>query len=603
MTESAPRVKSGMSIQQKLPLLVSGLLLVVIVSYSWASYEAVKSASLDVARQRLLSLTDQLAQLFDQSAKAGEKALRAVASDVAVHDFVASSGRLSQSAALEALSKAGPRPEVTMRAEILDAGGEAKLTLHPEPPERHQELAEELKKAATGPDFASVGRLRLINDTLVYPEVAAVVTGNQPIGFVVRWLRVTATTQARDQLAKLLGGNASLYIGNDHGDVWTDFVTSAPKPPADADLTPGKIHVYTRPGGTPVVATTHAIASVPWTVLVEFSEQAVMAPANAFLRRAVLIGFVVLASATLLAWYLTRSITKPLSDLTVAASALAAGDFSTVVESSRTDELGELSHAFNTMVGHVHDEQEKLESRVRDRTQQLHERNAELETFGHSISHDLRAPLRAMHGFSQALLEDCGDQLDDVGKDYAQRVVVGAKRMDSLIQDLLAYSRVSRSEMPLTDVSLADVTKEAMAQIEGDVSAAGGSVNVAAGLPVVRAHRVALVQAVTNLIANSVKFVPKGSAPVIHVRADRDGAGRTRVWVEDNGIGIDPAHHERVFGVFERLHGVESYPGTGIGLAIVRKSVERMGGSVGVVSAAGEGSRFWIELPSAGGVS
>jgi signal transduction histidine kinase len=345
------------------------------------------------------------------------------------------------------------------------------------------------------------------------------------------------------------------------------------------------------------------VASVPWTVLVEFSEQTVMAPAAAFLRRAALIGFAVLVSATLLAWFLTRSITRPLTELTSAASALAAGDYSTVVESGRTDELGELSHAFNAMVGQVESAQEKLEERVRQRTLELHERNEELETFGHSISHDLRAPLRAMHGFSQALLEDCGDQLGDVGRDYAQRVVAGARRMDLLIQDLLAYSRVSRSEMPLGSVSLADVTKEAMAQVEGDLAASGGSVNVAPDLPMVRAHRVALVQSVANLLANSLKFVPPGRAPVIRVRADRNQDGDTRLWIEDNGIGIDAAHHERVFGVFERLHGSDGYPGTGIGLAIVRKSVERMGGNVGVVSAIGEGSRFWIELPSAGAAS
>jgi signal transduction histidine kinase len=127
-------------------------------------------------------------------------------------------------------------------------------------------------------------------------------------------------------------------------------------------------------------------------------------------------------------------------------------------------------------------------------------------------------------------------------------------------------------------------------------------VKVSPDLPVVRAHRVALVQAVANLLANGLKFVPPGRVPALSVRAEREN-GMTRLWVEDNGIGIDAAHHERVFGVFERLHHSENYPGTGIGLAIVRKSVERMGGRVGVVSAAGEGSRFWIELESDGGAS
>jgi signal transduction histidine kinase len=337
-------------------------------------------------------------------------------------------------------------------------------------------------------------------------------------------------------------------------------------------------------------------------VLIEFSRQAVMAPAAAFLRRASLIGAFVLLVGTLIVWVVSRSITKPLTDLTAAASALAAGDYSVVVQSSRADELGELSRAFNTMTRRVEESQEGLEKKVRDRTEQLRERNEELETFGHSISHDLRAPLRAMHGFSQALLEDCGPQLDDVGKDYAQRVVAGARRMDALIQDLLAYSRVSRSELDVANINLSDVVQDALTQVEGDVAASGGAVSVASGLPTVLAHRVALVQSVANLLANGLKFVPPGRVPALKVRAERDN-GVTRLWVEDNGIGIDAAHHERVFGVFERLHQNEDYPGTGIGLAIVRKSVERMGGRVGVVSAMGEGSRFWIELKSEAGAS
>ncbi|HEV8411193.1 MAG TPA: HAMP domain-containing sensor histidine kinase, partial [Gemmatimonadaceae bacterium] len=400
----------------------------------------------------------------------------------------------------------------------------------------------------------------------------------------------------------LLGGKASLYMGNDRGDVWTDFVTTAPKPPEGVDLTPGKIQNYTRAGGSPVVATTHALANVPWMVLVEFSRDAVMEPANAFLRRAVGIGLAVLVIATLLVWVVSRSITKPLTELTDAASALAAGDHSTVADAGRADELGDLSRAFNTMVKQVESAREGLEEKVRERTEQLRERNEELETFGHSISHDLRAPLRAMHGFSQALLEDCGDQLDEVGKDYAERVVAGSKRMDALIQDLLSYSRVSRSDMGLTSVSLHEVAEEALEQVEADVVSSGANVQVAPDLPMVTAHRVALVQSVANLIANGVKFMPSGRTPLIRIHAERNN-GRTRLWVEDNGIGIDPAHHERVFGVFERLHDNGNYPGTGIGLAIVRKSVERMGGHVGVISDVGSGSRFWIDLASAGGGS
>lgn len=596
MSPARSQPTTGMSIQTKLPLIVSGVLLVVIVLYSFASYETVKASSVDTARQRILSLTSELAQLYDQTIKAEAKATHTLVSNGAIEKFVASGGTAAKDSALKLLRTAGARPEMTVRTEILDANGAPVLSIPAGPLERHEEIAGDITRAGVAPDFAAVGRFRMINDTIVAPVVAAVTDANRPVGYVVRWRRIsTGTKDAREALSKLLGNGAALYVGNDRGDIWTDLVSTADRPPASANLRPGKISVYTRPGGKPVVATVAPFQNVPWVVLVELSQEAVMAPADAFLARALSIGVIVLLAATLLVWVVSRSITRPLAELTGAASAIAAGNFATVVDSHRTDEIGALSRAFNTMTRRVEESQEGLEEKVRDRTEQLRERNEELETFGHTISHDLRAPLRAMHGFSQALLEDCGPQLDDTGKDYANRVVAGARRMDALIQDLLAYSRVSRSDMSLANVSLAEVVHDALAQVEGDVTASGGTVTIASDLPVVRAHRVALVQAVANLVANALKFVPPGSAPAVRVRAERVGV-MTRLWIEDNGIGIDAAHHERVFGVFERLHQSETYPGTGIGLAIVRKSAERMGGHVGVVSAVGEGSRFWIDL-------
>ncbi|HXD22588.1 MAG TPA: HAMP domain-containing sensor histidine kinase [Gemmatimonadaceae bacterium] len=601
MTDHAPRSTAGMSIQTKLPLLVSGFLLIVIVLYSWASYATVRAASVDVARQRLVALTGQLAQIYDQNAKTEMKNTYTLMNDTAVRRFVASSGRLSAPAATKIIRSGGRNSQLTFRTEVLRADGTPFLDIPSGPLERHEELAGDIAKASVGPDYSAVGRFRLINDTLVAPLITAVVEGNKPVGYVIRWRRIaTATQTARDQLSQLLGGNAKLYFGNDRGDVWTDLTSAVPKPPGQDSFKPGQMREYTRPGGTPVFAAERAFADVPWVALVEFSRDAVMAPADAFLRRALLVGLVVIVIGTLIVWVVGRSITRPLADLTDAASALAAGNFSTVVQSTRTDELGELSRAFNAMTRRVEESQAGLETKVRDRTEELRERNDELETYAHSISHDLRAPLRAMHGFSQALLEDCAPQLDDVGKDYAERIVAGAHRMDALIQDLLAYSRVSRSDMGLAHVELRDVVHDALAQVDGDLAASGGAVTVEPDLPAVRAHRVALVQSVANLVANGLKFVPKGRAPALRVRAERLN-GTTKLWVEDNGIGIDPTHHERVFGVFERLHQSENYPGTGIGLAIVRKSVERMGGHVGVVSTVGQGSKFWIELKSDGG--
>ena len=240
----------------------------------------------------------------------------------------------------------------------------------------------------------------------------------------------------------------------------------------------------------------------------------------------------------------------------------------------------------------------ELEQRVQERTRELEVANQELDAFSYSISHDLRAPLRAMQGFTEALLEDYGGRLDAAGKDYAQRVVAASRRMDLLIQDLLAYSRLSRTELPLETVSVETVVDEVCAQMATELKSRGAEIGVDRPLARVMAHRAVFGQVLTNLLSNAVKFVGPTTAPRIRIRTDVRGDW-VRLWVEDNGIGIPPEHQERIFRVFERLHGVEQYPGTGIGLAIVQRGIARLGGRVGVESAPAEGSRFWVELKSA----
>jgi signal transduction histidine kinase len=237
---------------------------------------------------------------------------------------------------------------------------------------------------------------------------------------------------------------------------------------------------------------------------------------------------------------------------------------------------------------------EKLEEVVTERTAELTATNHQLEAFVYSIAHDLRAPLRAMQGFSMLLVEEAGAALSEAGKGYANRINKSAQFMDALLGDLLAFSRISQQQVELTPVNLEMVVGAVFSRLEKEIQEKNARVERSGPWPVVLAHEPTLTQALFNLTSNALKFVAPGVPPLIRLRAEEQGAF-VRVWVEDNGIGIAPDHQKQVFRLFNRLNG-ENYQGTGIGLAIVQKGVERMGGRVGVESASGQGCRFWFEL-------
>ena len=261
----------------------------------------------------------------------------------------------------------------------------------------------------------------------------------------------------------------------------------------------------------------------------------------------------------------------------------------------------------------------ELEHRVAERTANLAQSIQSLEGVLYHVAHDLRAPLRSMASFTNILLEEYGRQFDERGRDYAERVSNAARRMDRLVQDLLAFGRLAHMAVPVSRINLEAEVNAVVGHFSEEMEARGATVEVCAPLPPVKANGAVLGQALSNLISNGLKFVPPETKPRLRISAERkkpvaenaaggiNGAAAretpdadvVRIWIEDNGIGIAPEYHERIFRMFERLHGVDAYPGTGIGLAIVRKGVERMGGRVGVESTGGNGSRFWMELPAA----
>jgi PAS domain S-box-containing protein len=225
----------------------------------------------------------------------------------------------------------------------------------------------------------------------------------------------------------------------------------------------------------------------------------------------------------------------------------------------------------------------------------LRDSNEELEIFAQTISHDLKAPLRAMEAFAVALGEDYGDRLDERARTYLSLIADGAVRMDTLLNDLLQHARLGRS---LADdrVDLGAVVTRVLEGLSPQLTERDARVEVSDDLPVVWGHRSLLETAIQNLVTNAVKFVPEDRRPQLSIGIQTD-ANAHHLFVRDNGIGIEPNHHERIFSIFERLHPREAYPGTGIGLAIVKKAARLHGGDATVESTPGQGSTFWLTLP------
>jgi signal transduction histidine kinase len=258
---------------------------------------------------------------------------------------------------------------------------------------------------------------------------------------------------------------------------------------------------------------------------------------------------------------------------------------------SNTD-ITDLVQARETIV----ERRKELERLVNERTAKLQEAVEQMEEFSYSVSHDLRAPLRSMSGYARILLDDYADKLDEDGRDYLRRIENAGARMDRLTQDILTYSRISRTAVQLEPVPLQTLISEIIEQHRHDHPDATYLID--GPLPIVLGNEALLTQVVSNLMSNATKFVAPGVLPRIRIRAETID-GSARLWFEDNGIGIAPGNQSRIWGVFERLHPKGSYAGTGIGLAIVRKAVEKMKGAAGLESDGTCGCRFWIQLSRA----
>ena len=319
------------------------------------------------------------------------------------------------------------------------------------------------------------------------------------------------------------------------------------------------------------------------------------------LRLLFIVAFTVECTGLILAITVSRGIQKGLREILLSAQAVGSGDFSRKARAYSADEIGILAKNFNSMAAKLEalekenrEVNNSLEKKVRLRTGEMESKNKELEQFAYVASHDLQEPLRMVASYLQLLQQRYGGKLDADAHEFIGFAIDGAKRMQALIDDLLTYSRVGSRAKPLEPTNCMAVMDSVLHSLRMAITESGTQIQCEA-LPVVMGDAGQLMQLFQNLIGNALKF--RGNqTPCIQVRAERED-GFWRFEVQDNGIGIAPEYFDRIFVMFQRLHSRSKNPGTGIGLAICKKIVERHGGRIWVESEPGKGTIFKFTLP------
>ncbi|HEY2672637.1 MAG TPA: ATP-binding protein, partial [Rugosimonospora sp.] len=329
------------------------------------------------------------------------------------------------------------------------------------------------------------------------------------------------------------------------------------------------------------------------------------ATSNDIVRLLIAAAVVVLLAGALLAFLLRYLVTRPVANLAAEVRRIAAGDYNHTVDTDGPPEVAALGQDVEGMrrkivadldeVRGARESVEEINRQLEAQASELTRSNRDLEQFAYVASHDLQEPLRKVASFCQLLQRRYAGQLDERADQYIGFAVDGAQRMQRLINDLLAFSRIGRVTSEFTDVDLNEVAADSAAQNEATVTRAGGTITWDP-LPVVRGEESLLVALIGNLISNSVKFRRPDVAPRVHLSAQRRD-GEWEIECRDNGIGIEAEFADKVFVIFQRLHVKGAYPGTGIGLAIAKKIVEYHGGRIWLDTSAEQGTAIRFTLP------
>jgi len=585
----------GLSIRRQLPLLICLLLLTLIATFGTISYIAIRRAALGIGQERLKSLTDELSSLFQQSAHNLTVATQTIANHEDIVKYLsADSGRRPLPAkTLEQLQKLKTDSQ-TVLVQLQDLHGNPLLSIGKAKVGAKTGLDASRELARRKPDTSAVGKIYLVDDSMYFPIITTVTKNRSPIGYLLRWRSFRATPQAINQLSRLMGTKAALYFGNNDGTLWTDMLKPVAKPPLDT-LSVRKTAAYRRPGGELVIGSAKPIAGTQWTILVELSQNLILEAANKYLYLMLSIGAMLIITGIVIAWLISRNITRPLDRLIHATTNIASGDYSSPLVVGRQNELGKLATSFNSMAVQVRRAHDELEKEVQARTSELQAVNKELEAFSYSVSHDLRAPLRAISGYAMMLKEDYETAFDDEAKRITGNIISNAKMMGRLIDDLIAFSRLGKKELIRRTVDMKALVECCIDELL--ITWPGEKPTITVGpLPACQGDEDMLKQVWLNMIGNALKYSSKTADPRIEIGFTGNHNG-TIYFVRDNGAGFDMQYADKLFKVFQRLHSQEEFEGTGVGLALVKRVIDKHRGEVRAESAPGQGAIFYFSMP------
>jgi len=595
------------SLQVRLPMLISVLLLIVVVTYTWVSYIGIRDAAMNIGDDRVTSLAVRLSTIFKQSITQIAAPAQTLAAEPAIRGYLAAGNRSFADPATALLESYQKKDSLNRGILLLNAQKQTLFATRKNiSPAANLDY---LLQPADKKNSVTVGRFVTIRDSIYYPVIGRVTDHNKLLGYVLKWQVLKVTQKSIDQFAQLLGNNGKMYFGNDDGRFWTDLVRPVSLPPVPYSQLQ-QITQYSRKSGGPQLASMRGIANSSWMVLIEVPSSVFLEPAHIFLSRMAGIGAVLVLLGGLAGWLMSRNITKSLAKLTVAASAVAQGHYDSPVQIEREDELGQLATSFNAMASQIKAAQQELEQRVEERTKELETAHTDLQQqketekkkdeFISIVSHELKTPLTSLSALVQLAGSKLKNNPDDFLSGAMEKAGVQVKKMAAMINGFLNVSRIESGKISidrqlfnLEDV-ITDVIKEA------ELTATTHQLRFApCGTVQVFADKEKITSVITNLLSNAIKYSAKGSPVDIDCVVTADSV---RVSIKDQGIGIAKQDQGQLF---ERYYRVEDdhtkyISGFGIGLYLSAEIVRRHHGTIGVESEKGAGSTFYFILPLTG---